>query len=387
MPDATLHIAEGQVLALFVFDVGLAIDIDAAQAALARGVLGATEVGREQIKHPIGTRRTPEYFEFRAAPLRIDMQSPPIAVGPARTSSLVECTLYDFGAVTIVYRIDIAGDAAALLPLADELYENVDLLTDARAHVERLCSLIGAAVSRPTLARVVEDYVIYHVRRATLDHGGPPGGGWDQWPPAVRATLARVLRAEPLPLSAEEEADALASVVRYGESDAVVVDWNAAIIFQDHAEDVISVLEFANVELLELRFLDDRLDEMLDRSYERVVRRPETGRLRLLPGADREEARRLAALQMDSALLFENVNNALKLLGDQYLARVYQVAARRFHLPEWDSAILRKISTVRDLYDKLNDERATRRMEFLEWIIIILIAVSIVIPFLPGIGK
>jgi hypothetical protein len=43
---------------------------------------------------------------------------------------------------------------------------------------------------------------------------------------------------------------------------------------------------------------------------------------------------RVAQMQVDSAMLFEGVNNALKLLGDQYLARVYRLASQRFHLEE-----------------------------------------------------
>jgi uncharacterized Rmd1/YagE family protein len=34
----------------------------------------------------------------------------------------------------------------------------------------------------------------------------------------------------------------------------------------------------------------------------------------------------------------------------------------------------------------MNDQAASHRMEVLEWIIILLIALSIVLPFIPGIG-
>lgn len=378
MSAPSLTIRDGVALALFVYDAGLAIDLDSAQSLVSAR---AAETARESIKHPIGTRRTPEYFEFRAPPLRIDLPAEPIPIGPAMTEARIECTLYDFGAVSVVYRIPLSGDLSTLLELADDLYENVTLLADSRRRVDDLTRVVAPAISRPRLAANVEDYVIYHLRRVSDDQDNAPP--WPDWPPALRALLAQVLRAERLPLSHEESSDALWCSVSYGESDAVVIDWNAAVVLQDHAEDILSVLEFANVELLELRFLDDRLDEILDRSYERIVRRADRGSL--LPGSDSEEARRLAAIQVDSALLFENVNNALKLLGDQYLARVYRLAAQRLHLPEWDATILRKIQTVRDLYDKIHDERSARRMEFLEWIIIILIAVSIVLPFL-GLG-
>ena len=85
---------------------------------------------------------------------------------------------------------------------------------------------------------------------------------------------------------------------------------------------------------------------------------------------------------MDAAVLYEQVNNAIKLLGDQFLARVYRVASRRFHIGEWDTSILRKLSTVEQIYAKVNDGQAARRMEFLEWIIILLIAVEVVMSLL-----
>ena len=37
-----------------------------------------------------------------------------------------------------------------------------------------------------------------------------------------------------------------------------------------------------------------------------------------------------------------------------------------------------------DLYEKMSDQVTTRRMEVLEWIIIMLIAISIMLPFVPG---
>ena len=87
---------------------------------------------------------------------------------------------------------------------------------------------------------------------------------------------------------------------------------------------------------------------------------------------------------MDNALLFEGGNNALKLLGDQYLARVYRLVSERFHLTEWDASILGKLQTLESIYEKMSDVAANRRMEVLEWIIIILTVVSIVVYFVPG---
>jgi hypothetical protein len=91
------------------------------------------------------------------------------------------------------------------------------------------------------------------------------------------------------------------------------------------------------------------------------------------------DLRRLAELQVDNAIIFEGVNNTLKLLGDQYLARVYALINKRFHLDEWDTSILRKLQTLDSIYDKISDEAGSRRMEILELVIIVLIAFSIVL--------
>ena len=91
--------------------------------------------------------------------------------------------------------------------------------------------------------------------------------------------------------------------------------------------------------------------------------------------------KRIAELQVDAAVLFEEVNNSLKMLGDQYLARVYRLSSERLHLAEWDASILRKLNTLESMYDKVHDFETNRRMELLEWIIILLIAFEIVLSF------
>jgi len=90
---------------------------------------------------------------------------------------------------------------------------------------------------------------------------------------------------------------------------------------------------------------------------------------------------------MESAMLFEGVNNAIKLLGDQYLARVYRHAAQRLHLAEWDASILRKLATLESIYEKLSDRQTNRRMETLEWIIIALIAFEIAMSVIDRVRK
>jgi hypothetical protein len=360
-----LHIHQGTCYALFAYDVGWSIDLAEAE----RRITAGTERGRLRHKS-----RAPQYFEYRPAPLRLMQEGGAFSIGASQSSPTVELMVYDFGAVTITYRFPLEGPAEALLDLSESLYENESLLAKSRSRVEHLVHVLEAAIERPKIADEVEDYVIIAIDSYTSAFGPTPWHGGE-------AELARILRGERTMLSDQEIADAMSCRISFSREDAALIDWHAAVLFGKDMNDVRAVLEFANVELLEMRILDEQLDRALDEGYEVLTRKP--GRMPALPGSFEADTTHIAQLQVDAALLFERVTNTLKLLGDQYLARVYRLASQRFHLEAWDASILRKLQTLESIYGKMSNRASTRRMEVLEWIIIVLIAVSIAVSFLP----
>jgi hypothetical protein len=367
---APLTISRGTCYILFAFDVATSIDVTAAQ----RSVASADR--REILQH---RRRAPEYFGYQAPPLMITQASDSIAVSPDgrfSTADRVECVAFDFGAVSVMYSVPIAGPVTGLLELSDLLYENAALKEDARRRVESFLDAIYGAVARRHVSSFVEDYAIYHI-----DELASPEPDVEAQVLRHAPLVARILRSARSVLSTQETADAMACRIAFAPDDAAFIDWNAAVLVGSDMADVRAVLEYANVELLEMRFLDDRLDGALERSYALLARR---GWRRLIPWQDTMDLRVIGELQADGVRLFEGVNNALKLLGDQYLARVYRLAAQRLHLPAWDSSILRKLGALESLYQKMSDYQTTRRLEMLEWIVILLIAFEILLSLFPG---
>jgi hypothetical protein len=363
-----LVVEDGICHALFAYDVGLSIDLDEA----ARRITALTE--RAALRH---TRRAAKYFQYRPAPLRVIQDGSPLAVGAFATSGTVELVLYDFGAVSVVYRLGFRGPLADLVDLSAGVHDDDVLIADARQRVEALLAAVASAVAHPHIGESVESYAVFQVLRCT------PQRVAAELYTAHAQEMAQLLRAERELLSAQEVEDAVACRISYGRDDVTLVDWDAAVVFASDAEDVLAVLEFGNVELLEMRALDQRLDDALDRAYEVLSHAPWRGFP--IPGRSRAELRTVGQMQVDSAILFEGVNNALKLLGDQYLARLYGLVCRRFHLAEWDASILRKLGTLESIYQKLADRVSNFRMEALEWTIVVLIAVSIVLPFLVSV--
>lgn len=362
-----MEVKKGVCYALFAYEVGLAIKLDEAD----RRITAMKQ--RSSLKR---TRRAPHYFEYRPAPLRVTFGMDPLTFGEFRAGASVDMVLYDFGAVSVTYHFPLEGAFSRLLTLSETLYDNDLLLADSRKRVEHLLATIAGAVDRPNISGSVETYVIFQVEEFA------PALTGDELCTANTQELAQILRSERSALSAQEVKDATACQISFGVDDATIIDWNAALLVGRDTDDERAVLEFANVELLEMRHLDQQLDDALDQAYEALSRR--RAEWFRWPGAFDADRPRIAQLQVDSAILFERVTNALKLVGDQYLARVYHLTSRRFHLEEWDASILRKLETLDSIYGKMSDQAAARRSEVLEWIIIVLIAVSIAVSFLPG---
>jgi len=358
-------VARGSCQVLVAFEVGQAIDLDRAEQVAASGT-----------RRPwVASRRAPQQFGTRAGPLRFlkDAAGAPTVAGLA--PSAVEISLYEFGAASVGITLPLTGPLDTLPAVSDELYGHPALLAEARARVAALLVTIAPAVVRPKLGDVVEDYVIFQI-----DAVSPPLGPQE----LVRdyaSIIARILRAERGGVSDDEVADALSVRLAAGASDLAVVDWNAALVYDPDPEETCALLEFANVQLLEMRFLDAQLDAALEEAYDALSR---AGKGVALLRSYAPVLGRVAELQADAAVLFERVTNSLKFVGDQYLGRLYRLVSGRFHLGDWDASITRKLQTIDGIYQKLADRATARRLEVLDWIIIVLIGVSILLPFLPG---
>src|SRR5437867_2126547 len=114
-----LHVREGCCFALFAYEVGLGIDLDRAEERI------TSLKERARIRHK---RRAPSYFEYSPAPLRVAQEADAVAIGPLATIASVDILLYDFGAVSVSYKIPLRGPFASLLTLSEDLYENATLL-------------------------------------------------------------------------------------------------------------------------------------------------------------------------------------------------------------------------------------------------------------------
>ena len=148
-------------------------------------------------------------------------------------------------------------------------------------------------------------------------------------------------------------------------------------LLDSDCDETLQAIEFANLQLLEFRHIDNRLDANLATTYGMIHSLANSW----LPfwHSPARSLRALGELKVEANGLFERTGNVLKLVGDQYLARVYRMLASRFHLEEWERGILRKLDVAEGVYRVVSDQTDTYRAEFLEIVVVLLILLEIIL--------
>jgi hypothetical protein len=360
-----IRVLEGQVIALFAFDLGYGISLERVASLLA-----STRV------QPISQKkRTPPYLQYARPPHRVRLDP---ATGPFEAQGTVQLTLYDFGAVSISYSWPLGGPGAGLpleqTPrLTQDLYSR-DLEADARNRIRLLLPKIEPAIDRSVMSDLVEDYYLFVFER--LSEPLPAEDLLRDY----RQVLAQLLRLEPLPLSTDQQLEAIDARMSYYPDDLVIVDWNAAVIYDRDYEDTANVLEFLNVELLETRYIDSILDQRIE-EYGGLVHLKTEWPVPLRTPYTRT-LKELAEMRTESLVLAERIENSLKLIGDPYLARIHSAAAERLHLREWGRIISDKLDIIGTFYQILSDRVSTAQSQALELMVIALIIVELLVAVL-----
>jgi hypothetical protein len=154
----------------------------------------------------------------------------------------------------------------------------------------------------------------------------------------------------------------------------VVIDWDAALVVDEPRffDEILYIMELANLQLAELEAYDRMLDEAVERSYRDLSRNRFRNWRRI------NVHQELREIRVDLARLSDELSNITKFFGDWHLARIYQGLSQRFHLSDWHRIIDEKLKTLDDLYQLLRADQTNTWMLVLEATIVILILFEII---------
>lgn len=366
-PESQLKVVDAAAVAYRLYDIGYEVDLNSASALFAPDA---------------ATRERPARNEAQALlivnpPLFVSLGSERLTIEGVERRAEVSARLFDFGTCSLQVRVDAPSSLSweEFTAFGNALDTSPELGPIFTRQLEALRARVAPAVERPNLASVVEDYVVFRLTKLT------DGAGQTKRTDVLTDEhLVPLLLRERRGLSADARRELLPHRFSYYADDLTILTWDNALVVEPKADDrdVEYILEFANAQLLELRYYDAVLDAELPAMYDRIA--ATRGRISALPTwRYRPLLARLQTRVADVTETVERVENAIKVTDDVYLARIYAAALELFRGRDWRRGIERKLAIIHDTYGMLNAEAQSARAELLEIAIIALIVVEIVV--------
>ena len=203
-----------------------------------------------------------------------------------------------------------------------------------------------------------EEYSVF----AVSGYEGPPEQFLDH-----ATIIASLLKSEGLDLDPKEIEHTLQAQIKYAMNDMAILDWDGAFLFDAEGdfEEEIELLTLANLQLLRHRILDRQLDERLGRLADLAAKTVEgkSFRHRELAGDLRETIQ----MRTSSISALQRLEREIKLIGDWYSARFFDLAMSKFRVDAWRASIRSKLESVEDIYSMIAENFSVSAKHRAEW--------------------
>jgi len=335
-----------------IYDIGTEIDLDLLEQELSRSFPTA----RTRL-----VRVKPTSIIVEDPPISIQMDAVRVDRGGRSFSFAVSARVYDIGAISfsLVYE-DPGADYSALEDIAVLFSEQKGLSDLYRRYLDTLGGIVGAFIKNFAIdADFYEDYTVY-LTDASCDRIDP----------------VPLLTGERTGISPQQRDEILKNSLSYTSSDRVVLSWDSALVCgTEPSTDLTDLIEYANVQVFELRYYDRELTRQMERMYDDIQHGKDLWWFRRT-----RQYHAIMAAQMETSAeiseIIEKIDNLIKVTEDVYYARVYATALKVLRSGQWSESVSRKIAVIHDNYSMLSDEVRIQHSNFLEWVIIVLIALE-----------
>jgi hypothetical protein len=356
-------IATGHVTVFFLFDAAEVIDLSAA---------GSLIGGASRVRLTPKTTM-PYYVQYEQPPLTLDGG----AIGlPEAHGFSVRFKLFDYGVISVALTRALPSTWSELVSTGIALHDDARLASTCESLCRDLVTRLRSAMTSPRDDLVAEDYIVFSV---TALEGRPTAEALIE---EHGDDIARVLRGERESLSRQEREEVLRHRISYFEHDLLVPTWNAAFVYDNDSgvQAASEIFEFANSQLLEFRYYDALLARELARIYADL----QTPSWFRGWGGRRytRAAQHVHALFIDVNELTDRAENALRVAGDIYTARVLTLTGSRLGLDQWKANVQEKLKTLDDIYRFAVEQTGMARGETLELMIVLILIFELILFFM-----
>jgi hypothetical protein len=357
-------ITSATITAFYLFDIAEQIDLTALSAAIGGGAINARLTTKSA---------APSYLQYATPPVIVDGDALDIA---DVEDFKLRVKFFDYGVLSLALSRPFSGEWEALLGLSQIYIENAELERRAEKIARRIAERFATLMTtgRPTF--LSEDYLVVAVTRFSTPTTA------ESLVAERSEEIARLVRGERQALSRQERDDIMSNRLSYLADDLVVPTWNAAFVYDTEpgVQAALEIVEFANSQLLEFRYYDELLDVELGRIYS-TLQKPQ--RFSYLAGRGYLAAtQHLHALFIDVNEITDRTENALKMVGDVYSARLFHLTGARLGLAGWKGSVKDKLETLDDIYRFAVEQIAISRGHLLELTVVLILVLELVLFFL-----
>ncbi len=338
----------GTVYLIYAFDVGDEITIDAVRASSHMHIM---------------PRSWPEYLKSYHKPLTVGL--------PGHSAEkLLYANLHHFGAISMVYQVPFKGTMASLRNQLSDIDAQLREQSSKDAHT--LFKKIEAHVAQPKFFHLRDCYMVLAIEPIS-----------EMTALQVRerygSLIASALRFEKTNMSQFQIEDILESATGYYREDLVIIDTEAAFVYDRSALDLLDFFELTTVQRLELRYFGSVLDRKLDEVYNKKLQKPSFKNCMPFIGIMYDPISELSKLKVDISVITERLGSSIKTVGDVYYSEIYDLLVTKLELDALRKAIDKKLSIIREVRTIYQEQVNAIREDLLSVLIIILIFTELVV--------
>jgi hypothetical protein len=342
-----------------IYDIGKEVDLTSLERALSESMT----ISRARF-----VRVKPRAIVIEHAPLLLRLDPVTIEQDGKTYTFRIDARVYDIGAISIcLIHEAFEGTPRELEETALRFAGQRGLDAVFTATLARLLPTLRPAIGERTVDEdFYEDYAVYITH--SLDDSLDP---------------TTILLGDTVAFSAETRQETLKNALSYSEGDRAILTRDSAILVNtEPPSDLIELIEYANVQLLELRFYDGVLTRQMEKMYDDIEM---ADRLYFFYRIRQYRAIMMGLMQTQAEIseIMERVNNLIKVTEDVYYGRIYAMCLKVMSCQQWSDSVGRKIEIIRQTYAMLSDEVNLQHSNYLEWVVIILIALEVLLFVLP----
>jgi hypothetical protein len=308
------------------------------------------------------------YFKNYHMPLAVELPE------PSTSPRCASATIHSFGVISLAYKVPFTDSFETLKKNLNTVDAEFREQSIADAHA--LFGKIKPFIKQPKFFHLRNSYVVIQVNQH-------PSLSVIELKENYGSMLASLVRFETESLSEYQKDAILDSATGYYRGDLIIIDTQAAFVYDEDYAEILDLFEFANIQELELDYYDRILDQQLNLVYQQEVwTLPLPAYIPFISNLTKDPISTLYRLKVEISVIVERIESSVKTEGDVYIAETYALLEEKLELKNWRESLDRKLAIIKDVLSVYQSKIDTTREDLLSVLIIFLIFIEMIVGIL-----